>query len=77
MTDVHTDGNGVAGLLGEVLAVEATQVMRRCQSCGDESPLGAHRAYEGAGMVLRPSPSAECEHAASYCSRSTVPSISP
>jgi uncharacterized protein DUF6510 len=53
MTDVHTDGNGVAGLLGEVLAVEATQVMRRCQSCGDESPLGAHRAYAGAGMVLR------------------------
>jgi hypothetical protein len=53
MTDVHTDGNGVAGLLGEVLAVEATQVLRRCPSCGDESPLGAHRAYEGAGTVLR------------------------
>jgi hypothetical protein len=53
MTDVHTDGNGVAGLLGEVLAVEITQVLRRCQSCGDESPLGAHRAYEGAGTVLR------------------------
>jgi hypothetical protein len=53
MTDVHTDGNGVAGLLGEVLAVEVTQVLRSCQSCGDESPLGAHRAYEGAGTVLR------------------------
>jgi Zn finger protein HypA/HybF involved in hydrogenase expression len=53
MTDVHTDGNGVAGMLGEVLAVEVTQVLRRCQSCGDESPLGAHRAYQGAGTVLR------------------------
>ena len=53
MTEVHTDGNGVAGLLGEVLAVEVTQVLRRCHSCGAESPLGAHRAYEGAGTVLR------------------------
>jgi Zn finger protein HypA/HybF involved in hydrogenase expression len=53
MTDVHTDGNGVAGLLSEVLAVEVTQVQRRCQSCGAENPLGAHRAYEGAGVVLR------------------------
>jgi hypothetical protein len=53
MTDVHTDGNGVAGLLGEVLAVEVTQVVRRCHSCGAENPLGAHRAYEGAGTVLR------------------------
>jgi Zn finger protein HypA/HybF involved in hydrogenase expression len=53
MTDVHTDGNGVAGLLSEVLAVEVTAVQRRCQSCGAENPLGAHRAYEGAGVVLR------------------------
>ena len=53
MTDVHTDGNGVAGLLGEILAVEVTGVLRRCHSCGAESPLAAHRAYEGAGVVLR------------------------
>ena len=53
MTDVHTDGNGVAGLLGEILAVEATSMQRRCQSCGAESPLAAHRAYHGAGVVLR------------------------
>ena len=53
MTDVHTDGNGVAGLLGEILAVEATSMQRRCHSCGAESPLAAHRAYHGAGVVLR------------------------
>jgi hypothetical protein len=53
MTDVHTDGNGVAGMLSEVLAVEVTTIQRRCQSCGAENALGAHRAYEGAGVVLR------------------------
>ena len=53
MTEVHTDGNGVAGLLSEVLAVEVTTMQRRCQSCGAENALGAHRAYEGAGTVLR------------------------
>jgi len=53
MTDLHTDGNGVAGLLGEILAVEVTTVVRRCHSCGAENPLGAHRAYQGAGVVLR------------------------
>ena len=25
----------------------------RCQSCGAENALGAHRAYRGAGVVLR------------------------
>jgi hypothetical protein len=53
MTEVHTDGNGVAGMLSEVLAVEVTTLRRRCQSCGAESALGAHRAYHGAGTVLR------------------------
>jgi uncharacterized protein DUF6510 len=53
MTEVHTDGNGVAGLLSEVLAVEVTTMRRRCQSCGAENDLGAHRAYHGAGVVLR------------------------
>jgi hypothetical protein len=53
MTDVHTDGNGVAGLLAEVLATEPTVLRRTCQSCGDVQPLGAHRAYHGAGVVLR------------------------
>ena len=53
MTEVHTDGNGVAGMLSEVLAVEVTTMRRLCQWCGAENALGAHRAYHGAGIVLR------------------------
>ena len=53
MTEVHTDANGVAGLLSEVFAMEVTTVQRRCHSCGAENALGAHRAYHGAGVVLR------------------------
>jgi len=47
------DGNGMAGLLTEVLGDGATTLERRCQGCGDVNPLGAHRAYEGAAWVLR------------------------
>jgi hypothetical protein len=53
MSDLHTDGNGVAGLLSEVLAVEVTTMQRTCQSCGHRGPLGEHRAYHGASVVLR------------------------
>jgi Family of unknown function (DUF6510) len=53
MTDVHIDGNGMAGLLAEIGGAEATTLLRRCQSCGDRRPLGSHRAYRGAGVVLR------------------------
>jgi hypothetical protein len=53
MTGWHTDGNGVAGLLSEILAVDPTMIERVCQGCGDQQPLGAHRAYHGAGIVLR------------------------
>jgi hypothetical protein len=51
--DLHLDGNGVAGLLAEITAVDMTTVMRTCPSCGDRRPMGAHRAYRGAGVVLR------------------------
>ncbi|HWV86355.1 MAG TPA: DUF6510 family protein [Capillimicrobium sp.] len=51
--DQPLDGNGVAGLLREVLAGDPTTTRRRCPDCGDEQPLGAHRAYRGAGIVLR------------------------
>ena len=53
MSDRHLDGNGVAGLLGEILAVDVTTVRRVCQACGDEHVLGEHRAYQGAGVALR------------------------
>lgn len=55
MTDdqTHIDGNGIAGLLAEIAATEMTTVLRTCQSCGDRQPIAAHRAYRGAGVVLR------------------------
>ena len=52
-TDQHTDGNEIAGLLQEVFVAEFTTLERRCQSCGDCNPAGAHRSYRGAGIVLR------------------------
>jgi hypothetical protein len=53
MSDTHTDGNDVAGLLAEFAAAEITTTVRRCPGCGDEHELGAHRAYRGAAVVLR------------------------
>jgi len=53
MDDLHTDGNHMAGMLAEFLAADPTTTMRRCQSCHDEHPLAAHRAFRGAGVVLR------------------------
>ena len=53
MDDLHTDGNAIAGLFSQLLAVDATSVVRRCQSCGDERPIADHRAFHGAGIVLR------------------------
>ena len=47
------DGNALAGLLLEVFGREMTAVPRRCPSCGTRSAVGAHRAYRGAGPVLR------------------------
>ena len=54
MTDELTlDGNGVAGMLDEAFVTEMTAVMRGCASCGTNAAVGAHRAYRGAGLVLR------------------------
>jgi hypothetical protein len=47
------DGNALAGLLGELLGVEATDSPRGCHSCGAVNAIGAHRLYRGAGLVLR------------------------
>ena len=52
-TDLHTDGNAIAGMLQQIFAVEFTAMERTCQSCGDRSAAGAHRTYAGAGLVLR------------------------
>lgn len=53
MSERHLDGNAVAGLLSELLTVDATVLRRTCQNCGDEHALAGHRAYQGPGTVLR------------------------
>jgi hypothetical protein len=53
MTDMHLDGNGVAGMLAEIFGTDATTADCTCQSCGARNMLAAHRAYRGAGLVLR------------------------
>ncbi len=53
MDEQHLDGNGIAGLLGEIAAAEMTTVLRTCQSCGNRRAIGEHRAYHSAGVVLR------------------------
>jgi Family of unknown function (DUF6510) len=55
MTDlaVWLDGNALAGHLMEVFGTEMTTVQHVCQSCGARNAVGAHRAYPGAGAVLR------------------------
>ena len=47
------DGNGVAGMLAEVFGTELSAVVRTCGGCGTAAAVGAHRAYLGAGVVLR------------------------
>lgn len=47
------DGNALAGQLEELFGTEMTSAPHRCQSCGSERPIGSHRLYRGAGMVLR------------------------
>ena len=51
--DQVLDGNGMDGLLMEVLAADPSTLERTCQGCGDQFAIGAHRAYRGAGVVLR------------------------
>jgi hypothetical protein len=52
-SDLHTDGNAIAGVLQEVFVAEITAARRACQSCGARNQIGAHRLYTGAGFVLR------------------------
>jgi len=51
---VVLDGNAIAGLLAELFGgSEMTSAVRACGSCGQSHPIGEHRLYRGAGMVLR------------------------
>jgi predicted RNA-binding Zn-ribbon protein involved in translation (DUF1610 family) len=53
MDELTLDGNGMAGLVAEALSADPTTVVRACASCGERHVLGEHRAYRGAGVVLR------------------------
>ncbi len=51
--DEHVDGNAIGGLLAEILVAEPTAAERICQSCHARHPVGAHRGFRAAGVVLR------------------------
>jgi len=53
MDELMLDGNGVAGVLQEVFAVEMTTVVGTCNVCGASDAIGAVHTYRGAGLVLR------------------------
>jgi hypothetical protein len=53
MDDQHLDGNGIAGLLGEIAGADMTKVERMCPSCRERRPLGDYLAFRSAGVVLR------------------------
>jgi Family of unknown function (DUF6510) len=48
------DGNGAAGALSEVFALELTAARGRCESCGNVAALAEARAFVDApGLVVR------------------------
>jgi Zn finger protein HypA/HybF involved in hydrogenase expression len=53
MDPLMLDGNAVAGLLQEVLAVEMTTAIGTCNSCGATEAVGALHVFRGAGIVMR------------------------
>lgn len=53
MDELMLDGNAVAGMLGEVFAVEMTTATMMCGNCGAARAVGAMHVFRGAGIVLR------------------------
>ena len=52
--DMRLDGNAIAGMLGEMLSVEATTIVARCAECGAEGALGTAVVYLNCpGAVVR------------------------
>jgi hypothetical protein len=53
-TDLRLDGNALAGLLGEVFALELSGARVACGGCGEIAELGAEPVYQHApGAVVR------------------------
>ena len=55
MASDYLDGNAVAGLLAEVLAVEPTTTVAICNSCGDEAVLAQSRV-----VINKPDTAVKC-----------------
>ena len=54
MDGAPLDGNAMAGVLGEVFAVDVTLAVGACRGCGDRRPLAELRAWvQAPGTVLR------------------------
>ena len=52
--DAYVDGNALAGVFGELFAVEVTTAIGRCASCGTSSAIAqAHVYSRGPGQVAR------------------------
>jgi hypothetical protein len=52
--DMYTDGNALAGPLGEIFAVDVTVARGRCAGCGRVDEVAALRLYDHApGLVAR------------------------
>jgi hypothetical protein len=48
------DGNGAAGTLSEVFALDMTAARGRCDACGNVAAIGEARAFVDApGLVIR------------------------
>jgi Family of unknown function (DUF6510) len=52
MEALMLDGNAVAGLLQEVFAVETTNAIVTCDTCGEAEAVGATHVYRGAGIII-------------------------
>jgi Zn finger protein HypA/HybF involved in hydrogenase expression len=53
MDELMLDGNGVAGMLQEVFAVEMTTAIGECRACGATDEIGSLHVFRGAGIVMR------------------------
>jgi hypothetical protein len=52
--EMRLDGNAIAGMLGEMLTVDATTIVARCAGCGAEGALGEALVYvQAPGVVVR------------------------
>jgi hypothetical protein len=52
--NLWTDGNALAGPVGDLLRVEVTTAIGRCSNCGREGPMAELRVFDHApGLVAR------------------------